>query len=169
MELFDAKPKQSAKSQAPLADRMRPKNLDEFVGQEHLAADGKFLKNLIEKKEIPSRILWGPPGTGKTTLANIIAEAAGSRFVSFSAVLSGVKEIRDVIKDAKDEFAYRKIKTILFPVSFANLPNQKVFYLLVNPPEYLYRCFFLPLHAPQNQIKRNGLPLLFSKLAELSF
>ncbi|MBI5892529.1 MAG: replication-associated recombination protein A [Deltaproteobacteria bacterium] len=114
MELFDLKTKKPAKSQAPLADRMRPKTLDEFVGQEHLVADGKFLRNLIEKKEIPSLILWGPPGTGKTTLANIIAEAAGSRFISFSAVLSGVKEIRDVIKDAKDEFAYRKIKTILF-------------------------------------------------------
>ncbi|MEK6600074.1 MAG: replication-associated recombination protein A [Deltaproteobacteria bacterium] len=99
---------------APLADRMRPRNIEEVVGQRHLLGAGKFVTRLIEKKGLLSLILWGPPGAGKTTLANIIANAVGVNFASFSAVLSGVKDIRAVIDAAKDELRQRNQRTILF-------------------------------------------------------
>lgn len=111
MELFkEDKPKEAA---APLADRMRPKSLEEFVGQGHIVDKGRFLRTAIESDKIPSIILWGPPGSGKTTLAHVIANATGSHFVFFSAVLGGVKEIRDIVKEAEIEFK-RGRKTILF-------------------------------------------------------
>jgi putative ATPase len=86
---------------APLAERMRPSSFDEFVGQEELLAPGKPLREAIERDLLQSIILWGPPGTGKTTLARIIAETTRARFVSFSAVLSGIKEIREVMTEAE--------------------------------------------------------------------
>jgi putative ATPase len=86
---------------APLAERMRPRTFDEFVGQEELLAPGKPLREAIERDLLQSIILWGPPGTGKTTLARIIADTTRARFVSFSAVLSGIKEIRDVMAEAE--------------------------------------------------------------------
>jgi putative ATPase len=98
---------------APLADRMRPRSLDEIVGQEHLLGPGRVLRAAIETGELHSMILWGPPGSGKTTLASLMARVTGARFVSFSAVLSGVKEIREVI-EAEREGARRGIRTILF-------------------------------------------------------
>lgn len=98
---------------APLADRMRPKTIDDFVGQTHLTGEGKFIYRIIKKGELPSLILWGPPGSGKTTLARIIAEASKADFLEFSAVLSGVKEIREVVKLAKDNLKRHK-KTVLF-------------------------------------------------------
>lgn len=113
MDLFQDEIKETS-IPAPLADRMRPKSLDEFVGQTHLTGQGKFLQRLLQGKEIPSLILWGPPGTGKTTLAYIIAKAMDAHFVAFSAVLSGVKEIRDVIQEAQQKRQIRKRKTILF-------------------------------------------------------
>ena len=85
----------------PLASRMRPKDLSEFVGQRHLLEKGKLLRNLIENDRISSMIFWGPPGVGKTTLARIIAEHTQSAFVNFSAVTSGVKEIRKVMEEAE--------------------------------------------------------------------
>lgn len=114
MELFDRKTRKRDSKTSPLADRMRPGNIDEVVGQNHLLGQGKFIARLIEKKELISLILWGPPGTGKTTLANIIANSVGVNFVSFSAVLSGVKDIRAVIDEAKDELRLRNRRTILF-------------------------------------------------------
>jgi len=88
-------------TERPLADRMRPRTLDEFIGQEHLLAPGKPLRNQIERDEVSSMILWGPPGCGKTTLAQIIAQMTRSEFVPFSAVLSGIAEIRKVMERAE--------------------------------------------------------------------
>ncbi len=93
---------------------MRPRTLEEFIGQRHLLASGKLLRKAIETDHIPSMILWGPPGSGKTTLAMVIAATTGAHFISFSAVLSGVKEIREVIQEAEEEWKYRKRRTILF-------------------------------------------------------
>ena len=99
---------------APLADRMRPRSLDEIVGQEHLLGKGRVLRAGIETGELHSMILWGPPGSRKTTLASLMASVTGARFVAFSAVLSGVKEIREVIAESERERARRGIRTILF-------------------------------------------------------
>src|ERR1700716_1582684 len=99
---------------APLADRMRPRTLSEFVGQEHLVGQGRVLRRLIEGGgTLPSMILWGPPGTGKTTLARLLAEKSEARFVALSAVFSGVKDLRAAIADAKRERQYGT-RTILF-------------------------------------------------------
>jgi len=90
-------------SLAPLAERLRPQTLDELVGQEHLTGKGSILRTAIEQKKIPSIILWGPPGVGKTTIAGIIANTLDKPFYSLSAIASGVKEIREVIEDAKSK------------------------------------------------------------------
>jgi putative ATPase len=104
----------AAAGQAPLAERMRPRNFDEFVGQEDLLARGKPLREAIERDLLQSIILWGPPGTGKTTLARIIAETTRARFVSFSAVMSGIKEIRDVMNEATRVRRATGRRTIVF-------------------------------------------------------
>ena len=111
-DLFNAKAKTTKK--APLADRIRPRNLKEFVGQEHLVGPNKILQRLVENKELVSMIFWGPPGVGKTTLASIIAQSIDAYFVSFSAVLSGVKDIREVIEEAREQIKYYNKNTILF-------------------------------------------------------
>src|SRR5689334_22405796 len=94
MSLFQALPEQQGKGARPLADRMRPRTLDEFVGQEHIAGPAKPLRLQIERDDPGSIIFWGPPGTGKTTLAQIIAHVTKAEFIEFSAVLSGIKEIK---------------------------------------------------------------------------
>lgn len=94
----------------PLAERFRPRNLDEFIGQEHIVGENGFLREIISKDAITSLIFWGPPGSGKTTLAKIISLSTNAEFVSFSAVASGVKDIREVIAQAR----IRQGKTILF-------------------------------------------------------
>jgi putative ATPase len=99
---------------APLAERMRPRTFDEFVGQRDLLAPGMPLREAIERDRLQSIILWGPPGTGKTTLARIIAEITKARFVAFSAVLSGIKEIRDVMTDAERLRRATGRRTIVF-------------------------------------------------------
>ena len=97
----------------PLASRMRPRTLEEFVGQEHLLGEGKILRRIIESDQVTSMIFWGPPGVGKTTLARIIAERTKSEFITFSAVTSGIKEIKVVMEDA-DKNKRLGIKTIVF-------------------------------------------------------
>ena len=114
MELFDkyeTKPEPAPAS--PLAERMRPTTLEDFFGQTHLIGEGKFLREIARHGEVPSLILWGPPGCGKTTLANIIAAGSNAEFIAFSAVLAGVKEIREVVKRAKTNLKAGR-KTILF-------------------------------------------------------
>src|SRR5882724_593708 len=96
----------------PLADRMRPRTLDEFVGQEHLIGPGKPLRAQIERDDIGSLIFWGPPGTGKTTLAQIIAHMTRAEFIEFSAVLSGIKEIKQVMADAERAKQYGTRTTV---------------------------------------------------------
>src|SRR5215813_12109195 len=105
---------QSTDHFAPLVERMRPRSRDEFVGQEHLVGAGRILRRLIEGGgNLPSLILWGAPGTGKTTLARLLAEKSGARFIPMSAVFSGVKDLREAIADAKHEASFGT-RTILF-------------------------------------------------------
>jgi putative ATPase len=98
----------------PLADKMRPRSISEYIGQPHLLAEGSLLQRAIEEDQLFSMIFWGPPGSGKTTLARMIAHETKSLFVSFSAVLAGVKEIRAVVDDAEVQWRYHREKTVLF-------------------------------------------------------
>ena len=98
----------------PLAERIRPSSLDEYVGQEHLVGKGSVLRNMIESGNLSSFILWGPPGVGKTTLANIISKQLDRSFYTLSAVSSGVKEVREVIARAKDKNLFNSRTPILF-------------------------------------------------------
>ncbi len=115
MSLFQPIPNagQAADSSRPLADRMRPRTLDEYVGQEHLIGPGKPLRVQIERDDSGSLIFWGPPGTGKTTLAKIIANMTKAEFIEFSAVLAGIKEIKHVMADAERARQYGT-RTIVF-------------------------------------------------------
>src|SRR5256712_2537880 len=97
----------------PLADRMRPETIEEFVGQLHILSPGKPLRQQIERDELHSMILWGPPGSGKTTLATIIARKTKSDFVRFSAVLSGIREIKEVMVAAEKSRRFGR-RTVLF-------------------------------------------------------
>ena len=113
MDLFD-RAASADPSGKPLADRMRPRRLEDFAGQEHLLGPGAALRRAIEADTVPSLILWGPPGTGKTTLARIVASRTGAEFVPFSAVLGGVKEIREIVAAARDRRKLNRKRTILF-------------------------------------------------------
>jgi putative ATPase len=114
MDIFDYHAQKASDATRPLAERMRPRDLDEFVGQQHAVAEGSIIRSAIEQDRIFSMILWGPPGCGKTTLARIIASATRSFFIHFSAVLAGVKEIRGVIAEAQNQQKLYRKRTILF-------------------------------------------------------
>jgi putative ATPase len=111
---LDSDPAKADPASTPLAERMRPRSLDELVGQEKLVGEGRPLRRAIEADKVPSLILWGPPGAGKTTIARLIAHATSARFVPFSAVLGGIPEIRQILEQAREARAYRRQRTILF-------------------------------------------------------
>ncbi len=113
-DLFKEAGRRHLAEKAPLADRMRPRVLGEFVGQEHILGEGKLLRRAIEADRVTSLIFYGPPGSGKTTLARIIANTTRARFTSMNAVLSGVKDIRAAIEDARSRLELHQQRTILF-------------------------------------------------------
>jgi putative ATPase len=113
MNLFEQEPEAGSGLGAPLAERMRPRTLEEFAGQDHLLGKGKPLRQLIERDQVPSMILWGPPGTGKTSLAKLIARRTKAQFVPFSAVTGGIKEAKEVMAAAGAARRYGT-RTILF-------------------------------------------------------
>jgi len=114
MDMFEQKAEEQKEQQAPLATRMRPTNFDVFVGQEHLIGKGRVLRKAIEAGRIPSIVLWGPPGSGKTTLAYVIANTTDSHFSGVSAVSAGVADLRRIIEEAKERLRMSQQKTILF-------------------------------------------------------
>jgi putative ATPase len=114
MDLFDTHSDPHLDKTAPLADRMRPRRLSELRGQDHLISSGSLLERAIQDDRVFSMILWGPPGCGKTTLANIIANETRCEFIRISAVLSGVKEVRQIIDTAREKRALFKKRTLLF-------------------------------------------------------
>lgn len=113
-DLFDGKLNKDLAKNAPLADRLRPESLDEFEGQEELIGAGKMLRTLIEKDEVPSMIFWGPPGSGKTTLARIIAKMTKSEFIQMSATASGLADLRKIVSAAQSGRKFQNRRTILF-------------------------------------------------------
>ena len=115
MELFDNEtPSADANPPRPLAERMRPKTLSDFVGQEHLLGENKPIRRAVEQKKIPSMLFWGPPGCGKTTLAHLLSDAIEARFTFFSAVASGLKEVKKVVERAEKEWLIYHRRTVLF-------------------------------------------------------
>ncbi|MCL2664892.1 MAG: AAA family ATPase, partial [Defluviitaleaceae bacterium] len=114
MDLFTHQREMILKKEAPLAARMRPENLDEFIGQEHIAGKGTLLYRAIKADKLTSIVLYGPPGTGKTTLARIIANTTKSDFLQLNATASGIKDIKTTVEAAKDNLAMYGRRTILF-------------------------------------------------------
>jgi putative ATPase len=114
MDLFDHHRQRQIAAEAPLAARMRPRSLDEFVGQDAIIGPGRLLRRAIAADQLSSVIFYGPPGTGKTTLAQIIANTTKAHFIAINAVLAGVKEIRDAIAEAQDRRGQYAQRTILF-------------------------------------------------------
>lgn len=114
MDLFEDKIKDELRRTAPLADRMRPERLDDFMGQADIVGQGKLLRSAIERDEIPSMIFWGPPGCGKTSLAKVIAKLTKSVFVEFSAATGGVKEVKATIVEADERRRLHNTRTIFF-------------------------------------------------------
>src|SRR3990172_2351734 len=113
-DLFSHAREEILKQEAPLAARMRPRDLSEFIGQEHIVGEGRVLRKAIEADQLPSIILWGPPGSGKTTLAYVIAGVTRSHFSPISAVAAGVADLRRIVNEAKARRKRSGQRTILF-------------------------------------------------------
>jgi putative ATPase len=103
MNLFESHRQQITAAEAPLADRLRPRTLEEFIGQEHILGQGRLLRRAIQADRLSSLIFYGPPGTGKTTLARIIANTTNAHFIAINAVLAGIKDIREAIETAQTQ------------------------------------------------------------------
>ena len=114
MDLFERASSTGASVGEPLAHRMRPRTLDEFVGQRHIVGPGRLLRRVIQADQMTSLIFYGPPGTGKTTLARVIANSTKSHFITMNAVLSGVKDLRAAISEAKEHRDLYGRRTLLF-------------------------------------------------------
>ena len=114
MDLFEYHAKSKMAGDAPLADRMRPRTLDDFIGQPEVVGPDSFIRRAMATRQLFSMVLWGPPGCGKTTLARLLAQASEARFIAFSAVLSGVKDIRAVIQEARQQRDHHRRRTLLF-------------------------------------------------------
>ena len=126
MELF----KSGAKQLAPLAERIRPKTLDDFVGQNHLTEKDKVMRNILEGGHPCSMILWGPPGVGKTTLAHLFSKQTGSEFIAISAVTSGIKDLQTIMKGAEERLCFQKCRTVLFVDEIHRFNKAQQDYLL---------------------------------------
>ena len=114
MNLFEHRRTQMMEQLAPLSTRMRPRNFSDFVGQQHLVGENCAMRRVVESDRLPSMILWGPPGSGKTTMAGLIANITKSYFETVSAVTSGVKEIRSLANDARVRLGEESRRTVLF-------------------------------------------------------
>ncbi|MCK4362619.1 MAG: AAA family ATPase, partial [Dehalococcoidia bacterium] len=114
MDLFDYHRQEKVSKEAPLAARMRPRSFEEFMGQEHIVGQGRVLRKTIESDQLMSIIFWGPPGSGKTTLARIIASMTKSHFSPISAVTAGVADLRRIIEEARERGGMYARRTILF-------------------------------------------------------
>ncbi|MCA9992222.1 MAG: AAA family ATPase, partial [Anaerolineales bacterium] len=114
MQLFEQGRRQQIQQESPLANRMRPRTLEEFVGQAHIVGPGRLLRRAIQADQLSSLIFYGPPGTGKTTLAMVIANSTRSHFITINAVLAGVKEIREAIAEAQERRNLYNQRTTLF-------------------------------------------------------
>lgn len=130
MDLFELNRQREIEKSAPLADRMRPKNLDDYIGQDHLVGDGKIINRMIKSDRIYSMIFYGPPGVGKTSLAQIISETTNMAFEKVSAVASGISDLKNKIEIAKDNLKYENRKTILFVDEIHRFNKSQQDYLL---------------------------------------
>src|ERR1700759_4371915 len=170
---------EDAKGAAPLAERIRPRTLDEVVGQEKVGGEGGFLRRAIAADRVPSLIFWGPPGTGKTTLARIIATVTSSHFVPFSAVTSGIKEVKEVMAEAVRLRKAQGRRTLLFvdEIHRFNRAPQAAFLPYVEsggvvleprPPESLARMMRRALEDRERGLGESGIEADDGALAELA-
>ena len=132
----------------PLAERMRPRTLDEYIGQKHLVGEGAVLRRMIDSGHISSFILWGPPGVGKTTLAQIIANKLDTPFYTLSAVTSGVKDVRDVIEKAKNNRFFGNTSPILFIDEIHRFSKSQQDSLLGADPSFAFALSALCAEIP---------------------